>query len=477
MRPGRALSSRVPLRLLTFGEPSTATLAVANGLDRLYYGNWTFPAANFLQFNLFQDLAVFYGRNRPDYYLTEGLPTLLTTAAPFAIAGIYQALRTSFRTGQEFKEDKSPGKGTSPLAPPSSASSNSQKPLLALAVTAILYTTILSLIPHKEVRFLHPLLPILLTLAAPAITHYFRPFPSPTSTSRTIQLYFLLAFNIVLATYVTHFHARGVLTVLSYLRDQFTAINAPELLFGNVTAPSLYATLYAAYTTTSRSKPITPITFQDFGLAGIASTAAFPVTMETPLRPLTVAFLMPCHSTPWRSHLVYTGIKAWALTCEPPVNVTDRGERERYLDEADVFYADPARWLTQEMSEVPTNKTTGVFSQKTELVAASGEAQSQKVEEDEQGVARDARGKRLWPQYVVFFEQLEPLIKRSLGDAEGSRYGECWRGFNTQWHDDWRRKGDVIVWCVDGGLDVGEAAMSANGDEDGEHVVEEDDGW
>ena len=32
---------------------------------------------------------------------------------------------------------------------------------------------------------------------------------------------------------------------------------------------------------------------------------------------------------------------------------------------------------------------------------------------------------------------------------QGSGYGECWRGFNTHWHDDWRRKGDVVVWCLD----------------------------
>ena len=32
---------------------------------------------------------------------------------------------------------------------------------------------------------------------------------------------------------------------------------------------------------------------------------------------------------------------------------------------------------------------------------------------------------------------------------QGSGYGECWRGFNSHWHDDWRRKGDVVVWCLD----------------------------
>jgi phosphatidylinositol glycan class B len=53
--------------------------------------------------------------------------------------------------------------------------------------------------------------------------------------------------------------------------------------------------------------------------------------------------------------------------------------------------------------------------------------------------------KRQWPDYIVFFEQLQSI----MGDVlEGSGYMECWRRFNTHWHDDWRRKGDVIVWCL-----------------------------
>ncbi len=31
---------------------------------------------------------------------------------------------------------------------------------------------------------------------------------------------------------------------------------------------------------------------------------------------------------------------------------------------------------------------------------------------------------------------------------QGSGYSECWRGFNSHWHDDRRRHGDVVVWCL-----------------------------
>lgn len=58
-----------------------------------------------------------------------------------------------------------------------------------------------------------------------------------------------------------------------------------------------------------------------------------------------------------------------------------------------------------------------------------------------------ARYRRPWPQNLVFFAQLEDVLRGVLGD---SRYRECWRGFNSHFHDDARRVGDVVVWCLDG---------------------------
>jgi GPI mannosyltransferase 3 len=124
----------------------------------------------------------------------------------------------------------------------------------------------------------------------------------------------------------------------------------------------------------------------------------------------TVGIFMPCHSTPWRSHLVHPGIDVWALTCEPPLNIP-LNRRASYLDEADHFYADPQRWIVENMASLRGMK---------------------------------AGSRRPWPEKLVFFEQLESTMKGVLGTAA---YKECWRGFNSHWHDDWRRRGDVVVWC------------------------------
>jgi phosphatidylinositol glycan class B len=303
--------------------------------DRWYHGFWTFPPYRFLHFNVAQDLAVFYGRNRWDYYITEGLPLLLTTSLPFALYGMYLQMKTTPAVVKSKETpDVNPQIGKS------------------LTWTVVFVTFCLSLISHKEVRFLYPLLPALNIIAAKPLSQ----FMHPRTSLKTTLLGALFCTNIFIALYTTQVHQRGVIDVTNFLRQNHEQFRA---------------------------------------LSGSTATSS-------------VAFLMPCHSTPWRSHLVYSSIDAWALSCDPPVGVP-AAERSGYLDEADQFYADPVAWLARSMSD--------------DTVDAS---------------------KRVWPDKLVFFEQLEPIVGTTLAKKG---YAECWRGFNSHWHDDSRRVGDVVVWC------------------------------
>ena len=121
-----------------------------------------------------------------------------------------------------------------------------------------------------------------------------------------------------------------------------------------------------------------------------------------------MGFLMPCHSTPWRSKLVHPGLKAWALGCEPPLHLAARSKaREEYRDEADRFYDDPGRFLKDEVST----------------------------------------RERPWPRYIVGFEGIEGVLREYYeGEMKGHVVMERWRGFSSQWHDDDRRRGDIVVW-------------------------------
>ncbi|KAK0268629.1 glycosylphosphatidylinositol anchor biosynthesis [Friedmanniomyces endolithicus] len=336
----------------------TGVLTVSLAVDRAYYGQWVFPPLQFLYFNLVQGIAGFYGLNRLDYYFTEGLPLLLTTALPFAGIGMWHALRLG--------EDRKHPDGYV-----------ERQTLYLLAVAVIVTVLTMTTISHKEVRFIYPLLPILDIIAARPLAAFFHSVPA--NKSRLLLLVLMLAVNIYIAAYVTFVHQRGVVDVMHFLRHEQEA-RLPS-------SPN-----YSADSVKHGSN-------------------------------VTVGFLMPCHSTPWRSHLVYPDIKAWALTCEPPLDLSVE-ECSRYEDEADIFYNDPRSWAVDNME-----------SRDSIMKANPGALE----------LRQGDHARRAWPEYLVFFEQLEPVMS---GVLERTVYDECWRGFNTHWHDDGRRQGDVVVWCM-----------------------------
>lgn len=367
-------------------------LVVSIVCDRLYYGFFTLPPLRFLYFNVAQSLAVFYGRNRWDYYFTEGLPLLLTTYLPFALGGIYTAL---------FPPDHPPQYSTTS---PVRRSMTNQ-----MATTCLLVPTILSLIAHKEVRFIYPLLPLLHILASAPLTSFFLPsvtsaLPQPKwyLNPRRLLLFLLLGINIAIALVTTTSHQPGPLDVITFLRNQHT-------------------TRYLIQPPKSARLPPAPST-------------------------MTVGFLMPCHSTPWRSHLVFPSIKAWALGCEPPIGL-NATQKAAYLDEADLFYADPKAFLSSTLGTPPTspksNVAAGSWSSRGWFGGSGGSERNDLMEVD--GIGWDGRpGKKVWPEYVACFEQMEPVMKEVM---QGSAYRVCWRGWNSWGHDDWRRQGDIVVWC------------------------------
>ncbi|PNY24567.1 GPI mannosyltransferase 3 [Tolypocladium capitatum] len=325
--------------------------------DRLYFGFWTFPPYNWLNFNISKSLAVFYGRNPWHYYLLQGIPLLTTTSLPFALCGLYK---------------------------PSASSVHQANTLRTLSCTVFATVATLSLISHKEVRFIYPLLPALNILAAPLAASFFTspPSPSPSPSSKpaatrsrlrnTPYLFAALGINLFLAGYVTFLHQPAPLSVLSYLRREYERIHP--------------ASVHLAHATRQ---------------------------LPEPQAELFALFLMPCHSTPWRSHLVYPGLTAYALTCEPPLHTQpDTPERDSYRDEADRFYDDPVHFL------------------RAELFAPG-------------------RGMRT-PRYIVGFESIEPWLREFLETDEGRALGitiqRVWVGFNGFFNEDWRRAGKMLVW-------------------------------
>ncbi|KAK7415085.1 glycosylphosphatidylinositol anchor biosynthesis [Neonectria punicea] len=331
-------------------------LAISIVSDRIYFGFWTFPPYNFLYFNISKSLAVFYGRSPWHYYLLQGLPLICTTSLPFALMALYRPSGSSH------------------------IQANTRKTLAYTVFTTVLA---LSLISHKEVRFIYPLLPVLNVLAAPVAASFFSSQPAPTTGNprprpvprNTHYLLAALAVNLILAGYLTFLHQPAPLSVLTYLRHQYERVHPASVNLAHISH---------------------------------FSTAA-PDDEE-----LFALFLMPCHSTPWRSHLVYPGLRAYALTCEPPLHTQpNTPERDEYRDEADRFYDDPVAFLGRE------------------LFAPAGPLPA--------------------PRYIVGFEGIEPWLKDFLDTTEGQALGikslhPVWDGFNGLFNEDWRRSGKMIVW-------------------------------
>lgn len=134
--------------------------------------------------------------------------------------------------------------------------------------------------------------------------------------------------------------------------------------------------------------------------------------------------LMPCHSTPWQGHIhrgPHLSHMMRFLTCEPPAMQAFASEaaREAYRDEADRFYDALALYGT------------------TAPPGAAGEALPNPGWVEVLGLEQA-------PGHIATFEHTAERVL--AGAPPGVEYTVVKRWFNTHWHEDWRRRGDVILF-------------------------------
>ena len=177
--------------------------------------------------------------------------------------------------------------------------------LLTLSVWAC--PTLLSLTPHKEFRFLLPVLPLSTTVTSHGVEAFTTwlsnrrqpPSPQPSLPTRLTGLA-LLATHLPLALYLSLFHQRGPIDALAFLSKALVAMG--------------------------------------------------------PGPPVTIHFLMPCHATPWTSHLHIPTrpLTLLHLDCSPEGRLSAEGsESDRFLTDPLGFSRGLYEGLGERQSPVP----------------------------------------------------------------------------------------------------------------------------
>lgn len=152
-------------------------------IDYSFYGEWILTHWNFLSANLISGLSEFYGTHPFHWYFSQGYPTILLTFLPWAVLGL-------------IKEPYGP--------------------------LVVWNTTILSLIKHKEFRFLGPMLPIMLLSAGKRIS-----FSKIANKIWGV----VIGAQLVLAFYLSVYHQRGVIDVTHYLRNEAASGKVSAVFF------------------------------------------------------------------------------------------------------------------------------------------------------------------------------------------------------------------------------------------------------
>lgn len=240
-------------------------MCASSALDWLLTGSFNVPGISFFIYNILYNISENYGTSPWHYHVSQSIPILTTTALPFLLRSFFAALshRDIPRTLSDSRQ--------------SAIALRSQDRILQVLALAVTTTTaVYSGIAHKEWRFLHPMLPILLLFASNGLvsdyladpegglqSSKFKTFYSGLRISRRKCL-FLSITPMIPWLYLNFRHGRGQIAVTEWLGNQ----------------------------------------------------ARFNLGIQA-------RFLMPCHATPWMSHIHLKereqADKWQFLTCEPPI--------------------------------------------------------------------------------------------------------------------------------------------------------------
>eukprot|EP00752_Nemacystus_decipiens_P002501 g2350.t1 len=292
--------------------PVVTVVGASFYLDSRLYGTATLVPLNFLRFNVLEGNSRIFGEQAWHWNFSQGLPAVLGAALPASLWGF----------ARPFGGEGRPGLGC-------------RRRLGWLAVWFLAYH---SSSPHKEFRFLLPILPIAHAYAGWAVSTFVgsavRPASKSTSSSRSPDLAAraraerqqlrrakttavgLFLLHVPVAIYLSVWHQSGALSAVDVVAGRIPALVAPKLARWTASAGG--------------SDPLLP-----------SQGGAIPELV-------VVHFLMPCHSAPLHSHLHFRGSEGGVWSGKPSLWSLDCSPRNRELSggsESDKFQADPLAFL------------------------------------------------------------------------------------------------------------------------------------
>ncbi|KAJ1926378.1 glycosylphosphatidylinositol anchor biosynthesis, partial [Tieghemiomyces parasiticus] len=307
--PRRFFTELLPGLLAATVTIGAAALGAMMLIDYAFYGTWVFTPYNFFRFNVQRNLSTWFGVEPWFWYLAAGLPALLTAHLPWFALGVYHVGSTS---------------------PTSSQRAQLRTWLWITAAVVAGY----SLLEHKEARFLTCLLPIWLTLSGAGLSAFF----SPQTTAATTKS----AFD----------------TIRSALHYPFGSRR--QLLLAALTIGSLGA---IGYTNLVHQR----------GVVDVVNYLSGDVRRQsTQPRAHHILFLMPCHSTPYYSHLHYDVTLSY-LACDPPLEPEQIKAGDHYQYPSGEFGRDPAAFLMDYLARLQPASPTEPAASTNHTASAAGD--------------------------------------------------------------------------------------------------------
>jgi phosphatidylinositol glycan class B len=261
--------------------PRILAVTVSIAVDSLYYRSLVFTPINFFRENVLRNISVFYGSNVWHFYLTQAIPVTTWTLLPFVLYGAFRVV-------------------DDPL-------SNEGKRRLVDARHVCVWTIVVySLLAHKEFRFIQPLLPLFHVFAAHALISLSDSFSSSSKKGRKES---------------------------SGGRSRTTREGKSKSKSSSSVLPRTNKLLLATIALSSVAPALYLICWHARGQIDVVRLLSSASDSEVK----SVGFLMPCHSTPWQSHLHRAdlevevppaigdgngsgeGGRLWFITCEPPI--------------------------------------------------------------------------------------------------------------------------------------------------------------